>query len=391
MLIILIILAVVVVAILLSPLWFGRRRRGLTSMLTRYQEITEALLEQKLPQARETLKEIVRADTEDVAAYLRLARVFRREGDLERAVALRRSLTARELKDRKLRVELLEGLVVDLLMLRRYGEARAVAATLRGVDRRNAQIARAEFHAALHREDWATALKTVAAISRAGADRGDPEPFQLRTYIAQRRAEAGEVREARRLLEDALKANPQYAPAQLLLGDLWMDAGEAERAAEVWAGLLRQRPESAAQVIPRIEKAYFEMGRFGELGRLYGELVAEAGPRAGALRLALARMALRKGEAAEALRIVEELSPGESTGDAVFCWRLFFLLESGGTQQAQAALKERIEGEVNVPPDPTCLHCGASVAATVARCPQCLGWLPDPFIRRASGAPHRSP
>ncbi|MBD3235631.1 MAG: tetratricopeptide repeat protein [Candidatus Eisenbacteria bacterium] len=384
-LIVLILAAVVVVALLLSPFWFGRRRRGSASLLNRYQQTTEALIDGRLADARETLKEIVRTDTEDVAAYLRLARLFRQEGDLERAVALRRSLTARELKDRALRAELLGGLVVDLLLLRRFEEARAVGATLRRVDRRHVQIARAEFYAALHREDWNAALRLATSV--AGVQAGDPEPFQLRTYIAERRAAAGEYREARRLLADALKANPDYAPARLLLGDLAHGSGEAERASQVWADLLRRRPESASHVIPRLEKAYFELGRFGELSRLYEELAAEGGPRAARLRLALARMASRRGEAGEALRLIEEIPSGGVPEEELFCWRLYFLLDAGRTAEVQAALGDRIEGAVQSPPDPRCSHCGSPVAPTAARCAHCGGWLPDPFVRRRSGAP----
>jgi len=375
------ILAVLVAVVLLLPFW-GRRRRVLTSMLTRYQTIAEALLDGDLARAREALKAIIREDTDDVGAYLRLARVFRKEGELERAVALRRSLIARDLKDKSVRREVLEGLITDLILLRRFMEARAVAETLKSLDRRNPLIARAEFYASLEQEDWGAALKALRPMKRAGADAGEPEPFQLRTYVAERKSAAGQVREARKLLEEALKANPRFAPALLLLGGLWSREGDHEKAAQVWTRLLRERPETAPHVVGKLEKAYFEMGRFGDLARLYEDLVAEEGGTVPVLRLAWARMALRKGDVAEGLRLIEEL-PEQPSGEArELCWRLYFLLESGQVDAARGLLKDVVETVLNRPPDPPCIHCGRPVEPHLVRCPHCLGWLPDPFVRR---------
>jgi len=385
------VIVVLVAAVLFLPHWGGRRRAAPVSLLSRYQTIVEALLEGDTARAREEFKEIIRADTEDVPAYLRLARFLRREGDLERAVAVQRSLVARRMRDVRIRRQVFEGLITDLLLLRRFADARAVAETLRTFDRRNPHVVRAELYDALHRDEWEAALKAVATLKRSGASRADPEPFQLRTYMAERLAAAGDPREARKLLEEALKVSPQFAPALFLLGELWAREGEPEKSAEIWVRLLRERPEVAGHVIDRLEKSYFEMGRFGELTPLYAELAAAGGARAPLLKLAQARMALRTGDIDEALRVTEDLSaPGSGDAQAI-CWRTHVLLEAGRAPAAGALLKDVVEAAVQRPPGLLCVHCGAPVEPHTVRCAQCLGWLPDPFMRRGGAPHHRQP
>lgn len=377
------------IAVIFFPLLFAARRRGDTALLARYQEIIEALLTGEVGRAREQFKEIVRADTEDVAGFLRLARIFRQSGDVERSLAVHRSLLARDLRNRRLRLAAWEGLITDLLLLHRFQEAQVAGEQLEALDRRNPYARRAAFYYALEREEWTAAFEALAALKRSGTVRGDPEPFQVRTFVAGRLSEAGDLREARRLLDEARKANPRFVPAALLLGDLWSREGNHAEAAAVWTELLRDRPEAAPHVIPRLERAYFETGRFSDLAQLYEELAAQVGARVPILRLALARIALRKGDAQSALRAVE--TDGASrTGDIqTICWRCYYLLEVGETAAAQALLKETIEAAIAEPESPICLHCGSAVPANAARCASCLGWLPDPVVRRGPGA-HRS-
>jgi lipopolysaccharide biosynthesis regulator YciM len=372
-------LIIVVVAVLLLPVWTSRRKRQLSGKLVQYQTIAEALLESDLPRAREGLKALIRSDTEDVAAYLRLARILKREGDLERSVALYRSLKARDIGDTAIQRQIAAGLTEDLFELERYDEARSAAAELKALDRHHPLVRHVELHEALEAEDWGRALKAIDGMVRSGRGSGGPRPSQVRTFIAGRRDAAGQAREARRLLEEALRDEPDYGPALLMLGDLHSRAGEHERATESWTRLLRVRPAAAACVIERLEKAYFEMGRFSDLGTLYEELSAAVPERSGALELGRVRMALRRGEPGEALRIVEGLLERQPGDRPARDWRHFLLLEAGNPAEARAGLKELAEGSLAEPRSPCCPQCGQRGDVLDVRCAHCRAWQPDPF------------
>ncbi len=376
---ILAVLVLLVAVVVLAPFLGRKRRRVLSGKLESYRALSESLVEGDLQSAREALKEVIRQDTEDVTAYLRLGSVLRREGDLERAVQIYRSLLARDLRDRRLRLQILVALVETLFILKQYGEALTAAEQLRQLDRRHPLIAQVEIHEALAREDWSTALKGAETLARRGRGGLGPRATQVRVEVAARRAAEGQVPAARRILEDALREEPDFSPAWVLLGDLHAREEDYEKAAAAWTRLLRAHPRAAGIVVERIEKAYFEMGRFSELVQLYEELVAADPAHGAGLHLARVRMALRRGEPEQALALAEELLEREPHHAAALHWRLYLLLHTGRAQEAEGVLKEIVEGAMESRRPARCPRCRARVAATQARCHECGAWLPDPF------------
>ncbi len=372
-------LVLVVVFVLVLPWWLGRRRRHLTSRLTHYQAVAEALLENDLTRAREGLKEIVRTDTEDVAAYLRLAHVLRREGDHERAAALYRNLRAREIADHKLRLQITAGWVGELFALGQFEEARVAAEELRRLDRRHPLIARVELQDALRARDYGRALKACDQLSKVGPVPGGPPPAAARTHVAAQLMEAGQPRDARRALEQAVAEDGGYAPGLFWLGEAYNRQNDFEKAAQTWTLLLRKAPASAAGVVDQIEKVYFEMGRFSELGNLYDELAAQPDS-APVLRLASARMALRRGEIEEGLAKVEELLARDPSLPGAHEWRAFLLLEAQRPEEARRCLKERVESRVTTAAGRPCPSCARILPWTTIQCPHCGTWQEAPFI-----------
>jgi lipopolysaccharide assembly protein B len=385
------VILLLVAVVLIAPMWGGQKRKVLSGKLAHYVTISELLVDGDLARAREAFKEIIRQDTEDVAAYLRLAKILRREGDLERSVSIYRSLLARDLSDRTMRLAVLQGLVEDLFLLGFYGEARTAVEQLRQLDRRHPLIARVELQEALERQDWNAALKSTEALARGDRSAGGPRPAQVRVEIAARRAEAGQIAGARRVVEEVLREEPDYGPALLLLGDLHARENDNQKAADVWRRLLQARPLAAVFVVNRLEKAYFEMGRFGDLSELYRELVRADSESSGPLQLARARMALRRGEPEEALRIVEELldrDPGDLAGQH---WRLYLQLHIGRTTDAEGRLKELVDESVDAMGRFACPRCSAPAEPQEVRCKRCRTWLPDPFaatVRQDAGDVH---
>jgi len=377
------VILLLVAVVLIAPMWGGRKRKVLSGKLAHYETISDLLVDGDLPRAREGFKEIIRQDTDDVPAYLRLARILRREGDLERSVSIYRSLLARDLSDRALRSTVLQGLVEDLLQLGFHGEARTAVEQLRHLDRRHPLIARVELQEALERQDWNAALKSIEVLARGDRSGGGPRPSQVRVEIAARRAEAEQLTGARRIVEEVLREEPDYGPALLLLGDLHARENDYHKAADVWRRLLQAQPMGAVFVVKRLEKAYFEMGRFGDLSDLYRDLVRAEGAASSPLQLARARMALRRGEPDEALRIVEDLLDRDPGDLSARYWRLYLLLHTGRAAEAEAQLKELVDESVDGMARFACPRCSAPAEPQEVRCRRCRTWLPDPFTALA--------
>ena len=375
---------ILALALLSLPFLFGRRKRRVDSRLEQYQAIAFALLDKDLPLAREGFKSLIRSDTEDIPAYLRLARILRAEGDRERAVAIYRTILARQISDRQLRLQALTGLTEDLFYLKRTEEASAAASELKQIDRKHPLIWQIDLSDALEKQDWQRALKALDQLDR--SDRGyiGIKPAQIRTFIAGQKADAEQVREAIKILEDVIGRDPSYGPAILLLGDLLMNREKYQKAVETWQRLLRKHPGATPFAHGRLEKAYFEMNRFGELGAMYEEISSDPSEVDSSTQLVRVRLALKRGEPTEGLRIVEDLIEREPLNQNARIWQVYLLLENNRPEEAHSLIKEMAVNRLLLPQTYNCSKCGLGYSPEVVRCPGCQNWLPNPFAITSS-------
>lgn len=383
--VLLIVLGLVVAAVVVLPIWRTRRRKAV-SLLARYQAITSALLENDWARAREELKAIIRADTEDIPAYLTLVRVLQRSGDSERAVAVGRSLLARDLRDREAKLAVHHGLLADLVRLRRFDEASRLAEELRHLDRRSPLLARFQLEIALERNEGEAALQALDRLRKSDEEAHRREAPRVKTLAAALALDRGDRREARRLLEETLEQAEGHAPALVLLADLLYDEGQHEQAVALMTEFIRRQPGATGALLSRLERGFFELGRFGELERFLESVVAE-GRAAAPLYLALARMAIRKGDAGRALGWIEDLLQQEPEHSAAKIWQLYLLGEAGRGAEVRRLLRQAVDGSLAAAEVVRCPACGASRPLTELRCGACRAWLPD----SVSGPPAEPP
>jgi lipopolysaccharide biosynthesis regulator YciM len=125
--------------------------------------------------------------------------------------------------------------------------------------------------------------------------------------VGEREAAADRPDAARKRFEEALKLDPSCVPARERLGDLAAADGRTEEAVKHWKQVALEDPHAAERVFERLERAYFEMGQFGEVAEFYREIL-HRGEREDAVPalLALAEMHRRKGELDEAETFLEE-------------------------------------------------------------------------------------
>jgi len=119
--IVLIILVVALIACVLF-LYFYRKREKATGH-TPYIEALIALLENKENLAMKKFKEAVSIDSDLVDAYVRLGDLYRKKGDVERAIQIHQSLTVRPTLNKHEEKKVYLALVNDMLETTRLNKA----------------------------------------------------------------------------------------------------------------------------------------------------------------------------------------------------------------------------------------------------------------------------
>lgn len=389
----LIVLIGTILAFIGVPWWMARRREPVAYDASRsYLEAIDALIRGDRPAAIPPLRDLARNDAANIGVYLRLGDLVRKMGYPERAYRLHADLTARSEADPADLSRIYASTLEDLLLLDRPEEMRRVAEKLVSVDRRNPVGLRAMLLTFERDGEWEKALQLTDEWARIAPGAVKPTPAQMRIHIARIHLVDGRLKDAGKLLDEAVKMEPDGAVARVFLGDMYAIEGDLERACGEWLQYVRENGYRSAQVFARLEKAYFEMGRFGDLVPVYKGL---AGGQTGNLHaaVALADMHRRRGRIEDAVRQLESVLEQQPNNQEARRQLIGGLLQVGRTEQALreldtllGALKPGVSSE-------NCSACGARSLDLWVRCERCGAWqeavhsAPPPRPRTVSVPP----
>jgi lipopolysaccharide biosynthesis regulator YciM len=341
-----------------------------------YERALVALLAGDREEALHAFADAVRADSNNVDAYIHLGNLLREKGEAARAYRIHRELMVRAGHSPSRARAIREGLVLDLVALGKQKEALREAETLRQSERKGGRSLRVILRAYEAAGEWERAYDVRAELSKQNGARSSATLARYRAAIGEIHLRGGAVEEAKKQLKAALKHDRQHPVALLRLGDIYYTTGHPERAILLWKGLASAHPNQAHLVLDRLEAAEFERGRFSEMEQTYEEILVH-NPRDARVHLALARLRLKRGQVDEAERSIRaalEIAPDSAPA------RLLMVQahrQRGDLQRAldevESVLRDLDEGVVI-----SCGRCGRRLEEYWSRCPDCLAWIPLP-------------
>jgi lipopolysaccharide biosynthesis regulator YciM len=347
--------------ILLAMSRHRRRRREAKAILAG----VRSMISDDPDAAIEALSDAARLGTpQALDTYLALGALFRRTGDLSRAIRLHRNmLISRQLDPARLGEVELE-LAQDY---RRAGMLAEAAELLvpRATSRREAAEALREVRA--DQGLWRDAAALQAALPGPGSARLRSHLLAAaaRTELAAGRPEAGLA-----AAEEAVEADEACADARLARAEVLAAGGEAERALDDLVEALLRQPGEALLAGPALERLHDPTLALGRLERLVSARPEDAAP-----RLLCARLLHRLGRRQEALDEAGEALRLDRTGEVTLALRdLLRRSESPPPREpgelaarhalTMEALRRRAEPL-------RCGRCGAEAAAREWRCRSC--------------------
>lgn len=307
-----------------------------------------------------------------LATALALGSLFRRKGDLVRAIRLHESLLSTPDLSPDWRRSVEYELGVDFRRLGMF--TRAIAALEHVVeqvpDHREALRELREICEEIG--DWERAAFHQGRLEQLG----DSQPsLSAHLHAGHARKLLSELRldEAREALGRAFEADPQSADALVASAELALAKGDGDGAVRALDASLESTPELLLAIFPLLEAAFAAKGDYAGLGAyLEGRLHRE--PSDPSLRLALARHLRRRRlvpEAAAQLGALLEDHP--ELGEARI--ELGELLLDGATaEDLRIELRALQKGPGNPPRPFACEGCGMELTQFFFRCPRCYAW-----------------
>lgn len=233
------------------------------------------LLNDQPDKAIDAFIEIVTLDPETADMHFALGNLFRRRGEIERAIRVHQNLLARPDLPLEQRTHAQYELGMDYL---KAGLLDRAEETFNGlVDGSYSVQARKALLEIYQREkEWSRAIDAASGLQSSGAGARQKEIAQFYCELAQDALVRSDLPDALSLLDKALHADRNSVRATMLLGDALLAQGDVEGALTVWKRVEQQSVPHVALVAGRLMDGYRRVGRPQEGVNLLRSYLAEA-------------------------------------------------------------------------------------------------------------------
>jgi len=359
--------------------WYYTHRyfvRHTQSLRQAYCKGLNYLLSEKTDKAIDTFADLLASDVETIETHVALGNLFRRRGEVEKAIEIHEELVRRDTLTDEQRVNAQFELGVDYLRSGLYDRAELIFSNL--VDRTSHRRPALELLLQIYQQesDWEKALKCVKDLNQtAKSPRGESAAqFLCELAVSALKAEQSEV--ARLLVSEALDSNPTCFRALHIRAGFLARAGDPALALEVVQEAGRANPLYIPETLDLLVECFNRLGRSGkELKGYLDDLYQRLGQDQVAVTLANLILADEGRDAAMTyLRGVAEANPTLRILNAL----MNVLPEHEAEIRAEPGvfrlMNDALSGLLLRQPRYRCNQCGFSGQELHWRCPSCRQW-----------------
>ncbi len=359
----LLIVTALVVGILAGHFGWGKRwSKRVGRLHPDYLAGLDYLVSEQPDRALDVFLRLMDANADTIETHFALGALYRRRGEVERAIRIHQNLLAREALAPEHREQALLALAQDYLRAGLLDRAEGLFQEVSEVSRLRASALGALRGVYERQHEWQQALDTYRKLARIKAAPPRVVAAHYLCEIASLAIDRGDVSAARELLRQARRETSPFPRAALLRAQIAEHEGQTELAVRLLRMALKDSPNLMQEELPHL----LELVGPERRDTLLSELLDQAPPRdIGELRrLVFAAIAAKLGAAAPLRAAIEAIVARDETLNAV--WR------AGGGDFERTALEI---GALLAHADRyRCSECGFSGRTYYWHCPACQSW-----------------
>ena len=221
------------------------------------------LLNEQPDKAIEAFIEVVKVDPQTVELHFALGSLFRRRGEVERAIRMHENLLERADLAPEQKATALYELAQDYLKAGLLDRAEEMFSKLAGTTYEQQGY---KFLLDIYEQekDWNKAIEASRRMDSVSGQSSAKDIANFYCELAAIEITHSRWDQARELLSEALAVNRRCARANILLGDTEIGRGQPAAAIEYWKALESQNPAYIALVAEKMLSAHRSLGREAE-------------------------------------------------------------------------------------------------------------------------------
>ncbi len=331
------------------------------------------LLNEQADKAIEIFIKVLEVNSETVETHLALGSLFRRRGEVERAIRVHQNIIARPALDRNQRARALLELGQDYLKAGLLDRAENLFLELAEIRLHNQEALKLLMHIYQQERDWEKAISVCRRLGRAGGPGFADVIAQYYCELAEEAYGRSDYDGAREEARRALQSDRGCVRASIVLGNVEAALGRHKEAIRAWRRVESQNVVYLGEVAEPLARSFQALGDEEGLYRFF-EQALNRHPDV-SLMLALADVVERhKGVREAEAFVVTWLRRKPSVLGLNRLIGLHIAQASGPAREDLVILKGIIERIVGARRRYRCHECGFAAQSLYWQCPGCHGW-----------------
>ena len=353
-----IILSFLLGALLSFLIIMGRRKKENIDRkkLESYVKGINYIIEDETDKAIKELTETAKIDPDMIDIYVSIGNLFRKKGEINRALIIHKSLLARPNLDKNKKLDIYLNVGIDYRKAGLYDRAKKYFKDALSIAPKNQLAKKLLYEVYEDSRDWENALVWHKRFD--GTDKHILA--HLYTELGKDKLKEGKTEEARKNFERAIKEYKECFDALINLGDIYFHYGKIEKAYELWEKACKIRPELCDVALNRIKDDAI-------LKEKIKKLLFEM-PDNDFIKFFAAESYMKLGDKKKAESLYKSLLKKGITSFSI----LKRLVEING--ETPNYVKLFVNYTPSTPLKYTCTNCGYSSGKLFFRCPKCKSW-----------------
>jgi lipopolysaccharide biosynthesis regulator YciM len=331
------------------------------------------LLNEQPDKAIEVFLQIAEVDSDTVETHLALGNLFRRRGEVDRAIRVHQNLISRPTLSAEQKTAALLELGEDYMRAGLLDRAETLFSDLVNIDARAPSALKHLISIYQQERDWHKAIDHARRLEQATGESQGRIIAQYYCELTEQARGRGDAEQARRYLAEAFACEANCVRGRIIEGQMAIDANEPERALRAFERVVEQDMEFVPEILKPALRCYEQlqaMPRAREFLRQLSERYAGISP-----VLSLAKLIEKQeGDDAAVGYLTEQLRVKPSVRGLMALIDLNLKSATDSGRENLLILKELTRKLVEGKAVYRCTRCGFGARAHHWQCPGCKSW-----------------
>lgn len=331
------------------------------------------LIDEQPDKAVDVFVKLIEVDSDTVEMHLALGNLFRRKGEVDRAIRIHQNLIARPQLSEIYRLQALSALGQDYLSAGVLDRAERLFQESLVIGGKNEQSLRFLLHIYQQEKDWINAIQTAEKLMEFSAESMQPIIAQYHCEIAEQQIERGELQAALTELIRAHRRHKNCVRANLIRARLALKTEKFKNAIDCYQQVVEQDPDYISEIVEPLCWCYQQLEEEKQLVD-YLQNTLKKYPRI-ALVIAVSNYLQQPNNNKAAIEFVTiQIKREPSLRGLSYLAGLYLTNSYGNTRDKLLMLQNFMEQLLADKPIYRCLRCGFSGKTLFWLCPGCHSW-----------------